>query len=190
MSNKIEDTDSIVVSPTVLAKAFGITDRRIRQLAKEGVLEKAGHGRYNFIKSVQNYIVYLRANSELKESKNEEEVNYEKEHALLEKAKREKAELELKVMKGELHLAEDVQTVMNDMLANFRSRILSMPSKLAPMLVSNNDVKSIQQIIQTNCFEALEELKNYDPKDFYNDKYIDYGDEAEEGEVGEEENKI
>lgn len=190
MSKKIEDADSIVVSPTILAKAFGLTDRRVRQLAKEGVLEKAGHGRYNFIKCVQNYIVYLRANTELKETKTEEEVNFEKEHALLEKAKREKAEIELQVMKGEVHLSEDVETVMNDMLANFRSRILSMPSKLAPILVSTSDVNTIQETIQTNCFEALEELKNYDPKDFYNEKYIDYDEDAiEEGGVGEEENK-
>lgn len=183
---KINDANSIVVSSTVLANAFGLTNRRIRQLAEEGVIKKVSHGRYNFVESVQKYIIYLRTNTELKETKTEEEVNYDKEHALLEKAKREKAELELKVMRGELHLAEDVEQVMNDMLANFRGKILSMPSKLSPMLVARDNVNNIQDIIEKNCFEVLDELKDYDTKEFYKDKYIDF-EEIEEGVGGEEE---
>lgn len=183
---KVRKADYIVVSSSVLAKAFGLTDRRIRMLAEEGVIKRVGHGRYNFVESVQNYIVYLRTNTELKESKTDLKVDYDNEHALLEKAKREKAELELKVMRGELHLAEDVEQVMNDMLANFRGKILSMPSKLSPMLVARDNVNNIQDIIERNCFEVLDELKDYDTKALYNDKYIDF-EEVEEGEDGEEE---
>lgn len=183
---KVKKADYIVVSPSVLAKAFGLTDRRIRMLAEEGVIKRVGHGRYNFVESVQNYIVYLRTNTELKESKTDLKVDYEHEHALLEKAKREKAEIELKVMRGEVHLAEDVEQVMNDMLVNFRGKILSMPSKLSPMLVARDNVNNIKDIIEKNCFEVLDELKSYDTKAFYNDKYIDF-EEIEEGEGGEEE---
>lgn len=33
-----------------------------------------------------------------------------------------------------LHSAEDIEAVMTDMLVNFKSRLMAIPSKLAPVL--------------------------------------------------------
>ena len=189
-SKKIESIDSVVVSSGVLSELLGVTDRRIRQLQEEGILDKESRGRYNLVSSIKNYIIHLKTNNDLKDNKNDEFLNYDKERALHEKTKREIAELKLAAMKGEMHNSEDVMRVMNDMLASFRSKILSMPSKLAPMLIARNDMSVIQELIKKEAIEALEELSNYDPALFYGEDYIDLSDnEAEialEHDVGDE----
>ena len=178
-TKKIESIDSVTISSSVLADLFGLTDRRIRQLADEKIIVRVKRGRYDLSSSVRNYIVHLKTNNDLKEDKTEKEIDYDKEHALLERAKREKAELELAAMRGTMHFSEDVERVMNDMLANFRSKVLSIPTRVAPILVARDDVGDIQELLHKEMLEVLQELSNYDPEKFYNEKYI----EIEEDEV-------
>lgn len=180
VTTKVDDISSTMVSAKVLSKLFSLTERRIRDLAQEGVLVRSTtKGRYNLERSVQNYILHLKTNKNIENIKTNNELDYEEEKAIHEKVKREKSEIELKIMKGEVHLAEDVESVMSIMLANFRSKILAMPSKLAPTLVSQNDIKYIRDRIKVECVEVLEELKDYDPSVFYNEKYVE-GDELDE----------
>ena len=61
------------VSTTELACVLGITGRRIRQLAEDGDLDKAGQGRFNLCESVQRYI-RLQSKSSL----SEEDIKLEK----------------------------------------------------------------------------------------------------------------
>lgn len=48
---------------TTIAKIFGVTDRRVQKLAKDGVIPKAERGKYDLIGCVQAYIRYLQNNS-------------------------------------------------------------------------------------------------------------------------------
>lgn len=105
------------------------------------------------------------------------------EHALLERAKREKVELELAAMRGQMHYSEDVERVMNDMLSNFRSKLLALPTRAAPMLIARNDIGDIQELLYKEVLEVLKELSNYDPEEFYNEKYIEIEDESIEGDT-------
>lgn len=182
-NTNIDQSDAIMVPVKVLEKAFGIKERRVRQLAQEGILIKSGHGRYKLIDSVLNYITYLKANVEIRNpDKDESKIDYDEEHAHHERAKRIKAELELKVMSGQLHEADVVEKVMTDMLANFRSRILAMPSKIAPMVQIESKLSSVQTIIRDACMEALYELSNYDPVNFYSDKHVEVIDSEGEND--------
>lgn len=52
-------TPETEVSTSELACVLGITGRRIRQLAEDGVLDKQGQGKLNLPESVQRYIGYL-----------------------------------------------------------------------------------------------------------------------------------
>ncbi|MDU4597476.1 MAG: hypothetical protein E6Y49_05880 [Clostridium sporogenes] len=182
-NKKIENVDSVTVSSSVLADIFGLTDRRVRQLAEEGIIVKIKRGRYDLSSSVRNYIIHLKTNSDLKEDKTDKEIDYDMEHALLERVKREKVELELAAMRGQMHHSEDVERVMNDMLSNFRSKLLALPTKASPMLIARDDIGSIQEILHNQILEVLQELSKYNPEDFYNDKYIDIEDDELEGDV-------
>lgn len=185
---KIDCVDNVVVSSNVLADLFGLTTRWIRQLSEEGVLKKTGRGRYNLQENIKSYIVYLKTNQNLKqEIKDDDELDADIEKALLVRRQREKLDLEIAAIRGTMHFSKDVETVMNDMLANFRAKILAMPTKVAPLLLARDDISEIQQLLQEEFFEALKELASYDPSLFYNEKYIEVEDfDLEEGEVSEE----
>ena len=109
------------------------------------------------------------------------EINFDEEKALHERVKRHISELKLQIMKGELHKAEDVEIVMMDMLVAFKTKIMGIPSKVAPIL-ENRDAAFIKDRLTKEVIEALNELKDYDPKAFYSDEYVEESD----GEYEEE----
>lgn len=152
-----------VVTSSEIAEILGVTERRIRQLTNDGALAKIARGKYDLPASIKAYIDYR-----IKTEMPEEELDKQREGALLLRAKRMKAELELKRMEGKMHAAEDVETVMNKMLANFRSRLIILPHKVAPQLQMEEDVNVIKDKIKKEVYEALQELSEYEPKLFLN----------------------
>lgn len=181
-SLKTTDISGVTVSAQVLGQIIGVTDRRIRQLAEENILIRVSKGRYNLLDSIKNYILTLKVAMESDMNENPDgELNLEEEKALHERIKRHISELKLQTMTGELHKSSDVERVMTDMLVSVKTKLLAMPSKLAPILVSRNDIGYIKEVLNKEVLEALNELKDYDPKDFYSDEYVDTeGDDYED----------
>lgn len=166
-----------VVNTKAISKMFNLTERRVRQLVEEGVIARVGHGRFDLVDTVSRYITFLKLASEgIDENDVAESLEYEK--WLHEKAKREKAEIELAHIKNEMHRSEDVEKVMNHMVMAFRQKMLSLPTKVALMLVNRDEPKYIENIIELNINEALQELSDYEPSMF-----IEQEDETTEVEV-------
>lgn len=184
-TKKLQEIDSLVVNTKVMANIFGVTERRVRQMVEEEIIDRVGHGRYNLLDSVKKYIAFLRANNAAEEqtTKLKESLEYEK--YLHERAKREMAELELARLKGQMHYSVEVEKVMNRMLADFRSKLLALPSKVAPMLIAREDISFIQDLLQKEIYEALQELSEYDPSMFGHAIQDDDEDEEAEGEGDE-----
>jgi phage terminase Nu1 subunit (DNA packaging protein) len=177
-SAKVTDIDSLTVSAAVLGNIFGVTDRRIRQMAEEGIIVRAAKGRYNLVDSLKNYILSLKLAVDSNDSDNPDgELNFEEEKALHERVKRHISEMKLQTMKGELHKADDVRHVMTDMLSSFKTRMMNIPAKVAPVL-EDRDAGYIKERLTSEVTEALNELKDYNPADFYSDEYVEgEGDE-------------
>lgn len=172
-SVKITDISAITVNSATLEKIIGVKDRRIRQLAEQGTVVRAAKGRYRLLDSVMNYILTLKVAAEAAGVESQEgELDLEEEKALHERVKRHISELKLQTMQGNLHKSEDVERVMTDMLVSVKARLLSMPTKLAPLLVSRSDADYIRTVINREVLEALNELKDYDPKDFRSDDFV------------------
>ena len=74
------------------------------------------------------------------------------------------AEMDLAKARREYVAASDVQHVWADVLANMKSKLLSMPTILAPMLVDQRDASEIKEIIDKAVIDCLEELASYDPQ--------------------------
>jgi phage terminase Nu1 subunit (DNA packaging protein) len=189
LSDKDLKGKTVVVSTAEISEILGLSDRRIRQLEKENALVKIKRGKYDLKASVQRYIEYIKEQAQ----QTEEELNLTKEKTLLTRANRQKVELELQIMRGELHRSEDVRRVMNDMLGAFRARILAIPSKVAPRLIAQTNAAVIQNIIKNEVYEALQELSEYDPHMFYahsKDKLVlenEEDDEEADEEIAEKE---
>ncbi|MDR7318903.1 hypothetical protein [Brevibacillus nitrificans] len=176
MKRNGEDRQSeMAFSTQEMAELLELSPRRIQQLAKEGILISHSRGKYVAVESIRNFIRY----SVEKEGPSDEDVDYWNEKALHERAKRQKTELALAVMKGEMHRSEDVKMVMNDMLAAFRSRILAMPSKLAPQLLNMSEMPVVLETLTKEAYEALTELSEYDPQKFYavSEEYVELSED-------------
>ena len=108
----------------IVAQYLDLSERRVRQLRDEGVLEEKAPGLYDLRSSVRRYINYLRGDEGGKADLNEE-------RAKLTKEKRIAAETENKVRNGELYRKSDIMTGMTTIVMNLRSRLLALPNKLA-----------------------------------------------------------
>lgn len=135
----------------VLAAWLDLTEKRVKQLTKEGVLEEKRPGLYELRPNVVRYIRYKTGGAN--------DLNTER--ALLVKAKREMADLDLKLRKGELHRSQDIEAAMTNIFLNFKIRLLALPGKLAPELANIRQKEEVFDRLTQVVNEALEELADY-----------------------------
>lgn len=154
------------VNQKELAAILGISDRRIRQLMNEFGLfvnARAQEGVrkiYCLEKCVPEYVNYK---VEVEAQQGKTGINREKERAEHEQIKKKISILKLRKLKRELHEASDVEEFLTEMLVNFKNRLLSIPPRVAPLIVSEDDVNVILKTVENEIFQALEELSEYDP---------------------------
>lgn len=171
------DPRKITVSQTNIAKALGITNARVSQLIKEGIVfrdENDKSGGVLLVKSVQAYTAFKGA------ADGGDELDYMAEKAKHEKVKRELSELRLAKEEARAYDAITVEMVMTEMVSNLRTQLLGMPSKIAPMLDGASKDK-IYSVLTEEIEEKLAELSEYKPDMFTSEEVIE-GEEAESGD--------
>lgn len=75
-----------------------------------------------------------------------------------------------------------MEIVLTEMLANFKAKLLSIPTKIAPEIVGYSETSLVEDILKREMYETLEELSEYNPEDFKSDKYIEI-EEVEGGDI-------
>lgn len=155
---KMRATGEVDVDPEgtkIVAQYLDLSERRVRQLRDEGVLEEKAPGLYDLRSSVRRYINYLRGDEGGKADLNEE-------RAKLTKEKRIAAETENKVRNGELYRKSDITVGMTTVVMNLRSRLLALPNKLAANIAKlDGDEGKIMDLLQSSLYEIMEEFSNY-----------------------------
>lgn len=143
---------------------LGITGRRVRQLAEDGTLEKAGRGKYNLAKCVRQY-------SDSKEAASDEDMmklNRQKLNAEVrfKKAKADIARMEADELEGRMHRSEDVAAMTTDLIYSIRAALLALPGRLAVNVTSAQSAAEASEIIRREVFDVMDELRRYeyDPK--------------------------
>lgn len=137
-----------------LASIAGYTYRRLYDIDKAAEKDKklfvAGEGgKYSLSLFVQRWVQYNI------EHQNDGPEDWETEKAIHEKVKREKSEIELSRMRGEVVPVQDVQRAWMDIAGVVSSRFINLPRKLAPSLVMIADPSIIEGIIERDVREAL-----------------------------------
>lgn len=157
----------------VIAKLFGLTERRVQQLAKDGVLPVAGKRPYKFdlLPTIQAYIKYLSdrlANKEKDKDYSAAEFDKLRAEANIKQSKDKIAEMQLKELEGKMHRSEDVQAVMEDLVYTIRSMILALPGRLAMDVTQAASANEASAIISAECNKILNELAGYryDPEEY------------------------
>ena len=137
----------------VVAQWLCLTERRVRQLRDEGVIVEARPGLYELQPTVARYITYIGGAG--KETLTNERMK-------LTRAKREAAELENELRKGEVHRTEDIERGIKSMFLNIRSRFLALPAKLSPTLTTmRRNQTGIFDELKQAIDEILEEMSDY-----------------------------
>lgn len=166
--------DTTTTTALELAKLFDVTDRHIRDLAKEGYIFKTERGVYMLVESIKGYIRYLEEKNnvpaDLKEEKLKEEISRIKKDTELK-------QLRISELRNQLHSADVVREVMTNMLVNMKGKLLSISNKLAPQVIAMDNLAEIQDTIQSEILETLKELSEYSPEMFRNKNTIDIEEE-------------
>lgn len=137
----------------VVAQWIGLTERRVRQLRDEGVIEEYKPGLYDLQPTVLRYIRYVGGAGK-------ESLTHER--TMLTAAKRQAAEMENDLRRGDLHKTADIERGMKTMILNIRSRFLALPAKLSPALASmGGNQTEIFDTMKAAIDETLEELSDY-----------------------------
>lgn len=74
------------------------------------------------------------------------------------------AEMELAQLRLKLCNTEDVVKAWADVLNACRAKFLSLPTKLAPVVATEDDAGVVKQLLEDQIHEALSELSNYNPE--------------------------
>lgn len=136
----------------VVAGWLGVTERRVRQLRDEGVIQEARPGLYDLQPTVLHYIRYVGGAGK-------ESLTHER--TMLTAAKREMAQMENDLRRGDLHRTADIELGLKTMILNIRSRFLALPAKLSPALASLSGQMEIFDTLKEAIDETLEELSDY-----------------------------
>ena len=163
-----------MVDSKTIAALFSMTDRRVQQLTKEGIITATKQGnanRYDLLPTIQKYIKYLSDKANGKElSKRDTETEDRKLNAEadLKRSKADMAALQLKELEGKMHRSEDVEAVMSDLVFTIRAMLMALPGRLAMDVAGANTASEVSEIIRAEVYKILDELSGYkyDPEEY------------------------
>jgi len=90
--------------------------------------------------------------------------DYDTERTRKMKADADMAEIALARAKGELCVTADVIKAWENVLHACKAKLLSMPSKVSPVLANETEISQVKHLLEEAIRETLAELSNYQPE--------------------------
>lgn len=147
---------------STIAKLFGLTERRVQQLARDGIIPKPEKNQYELIGCVRSYINYLQQRAFGKGAA-PQDTHFER--ARLLKAQADMAEIELAERTGLLVTVERIEADWVQMVTACRAKLLGIPTKTAYQIANLKDPEEVEKFLKRTIHEALLELANYETED-------------------------
>lgn len=144
---------------STIAKLLLLSDRRVQQLTKEGVIPKAERGRYELAPSVQGYIRYLQERSLRSDAT---PIDYHLEKARLTKAQADSAEIEAARSRGEVASVAQVERALSGLFAEVRTNIRTIPDRVVSSLIGMTDEREFKAVLLREIDLALNALAESD----------------------------
>jgi phage terminase Nu1 subunit (DNA packaging protein) len=144
---------------TTIAKLLMISERRVQQLTKDGVIPKAERGRYELAPAVQGYIKFLQERAIGKEVGT---IDYNVEKARLVKLQADKAHLEVQELHRNLVDVGEVMDAWTSMLVDIKTKILTIPAMVSPVVATEDQPGVVQDLLDRTLRDALRDLSEYD----------------------------
>jgi phage terminase Nu1 subunit (DNA packaging protein) len=153
-----EFDERLLLPKKLMAQAFGIS---VQAFDKWKVRPHGRDGR-EVLFFLPDVIAYRLE----REAKEEGQLDLRAETARLNKARADHEELKVAQFEGRVLPADLVAEVWTGMLLACRAKILPMPTKLALQLSMESDPVQVEAVLREECDAALEELSEYDPKQY------------------------
>lgn len=141
-----------VVTPEEAYTFLGISRPTFFRLVKDGVIPRAGEGEYILGDVTEAYWRSQFTSEALTAARTR-----------LATAQAELAEMQSAEEQGKLLQSDDVAKAWTAQVGNARTRLLAIPTKVAPELVGQ-DLPTITDKLKAAVYEALMELADYDPR--------------------------
>ncbi|MDX1820083.1 MAG: terminase small subunit, Nu1 [Paracoccaceae bacterium] len=143
----------------VIARLLDLSERRVQQLSREGVIPKAERGQYDLVGSVRGYVRYLRDQAAKAQAG---APDYAAERARFIRARADLAEMEADEKRRALIAAGEIETAWIAVLALLRTRLLGLPDRLAPRVHDQSTVGDTRNLIRAAIREVLDDLAEPD----------------------------
>ncbi len=142
-----------------IAHLLNLTPRMVNLHAKDHGLPRIDRGQYEIVACVHWYIDHLK--KLIKDARRGDETEQQA-RARLTIATADLRELELARAKGELIDVDLVKILWERIVASFKTKMLSIPSKLPQRLIICRDINQIKGLLDQEIYEALSELSRAD----------------------------
>lgn len=168
--------DKIVVKTEQLAKLLVLTERRVQQLGKMGVLANKKRGEWYLVPSIQGYINYLQTNRTTPQS-NEGASVTEKDllnaEVRFKNAQADEKEMSVAQKRNELVPITEVEACMMQAFMGLRNSVVGFPAQMVPLLWSspteeeairlmNKEVRDWLNTLAKTAVQGLEMTFNLD----------------------------
>jgi len=180
------DTVEIKRNSTELAKIFGLTSRRVNQLARAGTLpRRTARSSFDLEPTTAAYIKYLKERG----GGIDEEVDGESEsqaRTRLTKARADIHERTALQLSGHLIPLEHVEKAWVKILSQVRQHLIALPDRIAPIAHDAGTLEEVRHLIKSGVCDVLEELSSTEVE-FDEDKQhsADWASRAGRGSVQE-----
>lgn len=127
-----------------IAKLLMLSDRRVQQLTKEGVIPKAERGRYELAPAVQGYIRFLQERSLRSDAS---PIDYHVEKARLTKLQADTAEIELAKAREDVASVAQIERNLSGLFAEVRTNIRNIPDRVVSSLIGSTDEREFKTVL-------------------------------------------
>lgn len=155
ITEQIHDLARSVCTSADLSKMFGVSVRRINQLAADGAIRKDGE-KFVLGEAVRSYCEYVKGQESAGSA------DYEAQRTRLVKAQADKQEIAVSILLGDLLPAGAVTSAWCDLTAVMKTAMLNLPAKLAPRLTGKTDAAEVKALLESEVRTALEGLSQFD----------------------------
>ena len=154
-----------------IAALLRLTERRVQQLSKEGVIPKAERGRYELAPAVQGYIAYLQDRLAPREGDDDpDRIDYHLEKARKTKAEADMAEMEAAKMRGDLVDAIEMRDALELVMSEVKTKLLNnTPVRIAARTKTEKKEAKIKAIAKEEIAASLQALASTNPADLVKD---------------------
>ena len=139
----------------VMARLLDLTQARVGQLAKEGIITRTDTGKYP-PEAIRDYVRYLRDRAYGKDMRPSDQHT---ERTRLLKGQADKVELEVGELERSLIPAEAVEAAWLDHVMSARAVLLALPTKLAPAVMGATTMREVEEFARDEIYRALDALE-------------------------------